>query len=102
MSDHHDLLAPQPRSPDCPSCEVAIGQPHLDRCDVARCLVTGLQRSGCDAAHDCGTDIWSGRWPGETDCERLGWMLAPGLPDLNRLYAEATWDPAQRAWVIPT
>jgi hypothetical protein len=42
-----------------------LGQPHVDRCDVARCLVTGLQRIGCDAVHDCGTDTWSGRWPGE-------------------------------------
>jgi hypothetical protein len=29
-------------------------------------------------------------------------MLGPGLPDLNRLYTEATWDPAQHAWVMPT
>jgi hypothetical protein len=94
----------------CPDCDVAVGEPHIDNgvdggCDVARCLVTGLQRLTCglDHAgdHDCGRDVWTGRWPGDADCERLGWMLAPGLPDLNRLYTEATWDPAQRAWVTP-
>jgi hypothetical protein len=29
-------------------------------------------------------------------------MLGPGFPDLNRLYAEATWDPERCAWVKPT
>jgi hypothetical protein len=35
---------------------------------------------------------------GETDCERLGWMIGPGLPDLNRLLTEATWNPARQQW----
>jgi hypothetical protein len=38
------------------------------------------------------------RWVGETDCERLGWMIGPGLPDLNRLLTEATWNPATQQW----
>ena len=101
MPDLQDLLAPQPQ---CPDCDVMIGEPHVDGCDVARCLVTGLQRLSCEADHDCGTDTWTGRWPGETDCERLGWMIMPnrsdlpGLPDLNRLYTQATWNPATRQW----
>jgi hypothetical protein len=85
----------------CPDCRVALGQPHLDFCDVARCLQTGLQRIGCAEAHECGRDRWEGRWPGEADCERLGWMLAPGLPDLNRLVVEARWDAARLQWEAP-
>lgn len=88
----------------CPDCAVAVGEPHeYDEydggCDVARCLVTGLQRLMCDLDHDCGRDVWTGWWPGLVDCEQLGWMIGPGLPDLNRLYTEATWDPARCLWV---
>jgi hypothetical protein len=52
--------------------------------------------------HDCGRDVWTGWWPGQVDCERLGWMIGPGLPDLNRLYTEATWDAERCAWVTTT
>lgn len=55
-------------------------------------LVTGYQRLMCDLDHDCGRDVWTGRWPGHTDCERLGWMIGPGFPDLNCLYTQAVWD----------
>ncbi|EWC64551.1 hypothetical protein UO65_0158 [Actinokineospora spheciospongiae] len=82
----------------CPDCAVPVGRPHIDRCDVARCLRTGLQRLDCEAAHDCGTDTWTGRWPGEADCERLGWMIGPDFPDLNRLYTQATWNPTTHHW----
>lgn len=34
--------------PPCHDCAVAVGQPHDDGCDVARCLWTGLQRIACD------------------------------------------------------
>ena len=83
----------------CPDCAVAVGEPHFRECDLARCLETGLQR--CTDEHDCGRDVWTGWWPGLLDCEQLGWMIGPGLPDLNRLYTEATWDPARCAWVQP-
>jgi hypothetical protein len=91
----------------CPDCDVAVGEAHSydevnGGCDVARCLVTGLQRLSCGHSHDCGHDVWSGRWPGQLDCERLGWMIGPGLPDLNRLYVEATWDAERCAWAKPT
>ncbi|KAA2253296.1 hypothetical protein F0L68_33330 [Solihabitans fulvus] len=86
----------------CPDCDVAIGEEHTDGCDVARCVVNGRQQLGCEANHDCGGDVWSGWWPGEVDCQRLGWMIGPGLPDLNRLYTEAVWDSQKRQWVKPT
>jgi len=83
----------------CPDCGVAPGAHHTDNCDVARCLATGLQRLGCSESHDCGLDIWTGRWPGEEECEEFGWMLGKDLPDLNRLLMEATWDPSLKRWV---
>ena len=86
----------------CPDCTVPIGQPHIEGCDTAICLQTGLQRLSCALEHSCGEDIWSGRSPGETDCERLGWMIGPGLPELHRLAIEATWNPATRQWDAPT
>lgn len=90
----------------CPDCDVPVGEAHIydeidSGCDVARCLVTGLQRLMCDLDHDCGQDVWIGWWPGQLDCERLGWMLGPGFPDLNRLYTEATWDAERCLWVKP-
>ncbi|MCG8917726.1 hypothetical protein L6E12_18255 [Actinokineospora sp. PR83] len=30
--------------------------------------------------------------------ERLGWMIGPGLPDLNRLHIQATWNLTTRRW----
>jgi hypothetical protein len=86
----------------CPDCQVEPGETHLDGCDVARCLWTGIQRIQCDGwigeacqvladtgrsdlagalayhlglndwAHRCGDDIWSGEWPGKADARRLG------------------------------
>lgn len=53
----------------CPDCDVTVGQAHVGDeidggCDVARCLVTGLQRLMCEADHgadqDCGRDVWTG------------------------------------------
>jgi hypothetical protein len=102
--DEFPLLDFQDR---CPDCDAAVGEAHIydevnGGCDVARCLMTGLQRLTCETDHDCGQDVWTGWWPGQLDCERLGWMLGPDLPDLNRLYTEATWDTDRYAWVRPT
>jgi hypothetical protein len=87
-----------PPEPTCPSCQVGIGQAHRPPCDVARCLDTGLQRQ---PSCRCPRDIWTGRWPGEAECEEFGWMLGPGMPDLNRLLATATWDPTKHRWTRP-
>ncbi|SDN16336.1 hypothetical protein SAMN04488074_13725 [Lentzea albidocapillata subsp. violacea] len=91
-----------PQQDHCPDCAVSIDEEHVDGCDVARCIVTGLQQLSCLHDHDCGIDVWTGRWPGDADCERLGLMIGPGLPDVCRLYLEATWDPASRQWIVPT
>lgn len=90
--------------PCCPpgDCEVPVGAAHVGECDVARCLVTGLQRLMCDLNHDCGSDTWSGLWPGEAECQEFGWLTGPDLPDLNRLHAEANWDPQTRRWMKPS
>ena len=85
--------------PYCPDCSVVIGQAHDERCDIARCLATGLQRLGHPQTCRCSRDVWTGRWPGEVDCVTFGWMIGPGLPDLNRLYTEAIWDADRRGWV---
>lgn len=109
-----------PRDQICRDCGALPGQAHEDECDVARCLATGRQRLMCDgpAAHpgrDCGHDVWTGRWPGEAECEEFGWWVqnhiaeglgwvpcapdAPGAqPDVNRLVREAEWDPDACRW----
>lgn len=114
----------------CGDCYVKPGEPHDDGCDVARCLVTGLQRLQCSGIHfheavapgcytprDCGRDIWTGRWPGDDDAIALGWysVFRPGdggwvrcdkdtpdaVPDLNRLATEARWDRESASWKLP-
>lgn len=85
--------------PHCPDCSAAIGQLHDGRCCLARCLATGLDRSGHPTACPCPGDIWEGYYPGVVECTSLGWLIPPGLPDLNRLYTQGEWDADQRLWV---
>lgn len=114
--------AMDPADAACPDCAVPPGEPHQDGCDVAQCLWTGRQRLMCPRAgtieevhqltdgtgfvpHNCGRDVWTGRWPGEAECEEFGFALTAGLPsgrfvpDLNRLFAECQWDRTQARWV---
>lgn len=104
----------------CPDCGVHPWTAHEGGCDVARCLQTGRQRLGCrnfgnPAADDCGTDVWTGEWPGEAECREFGWYCYqstgyatgwlqcepdhPGAqPDPNRLHKEAAWDAEAKRW----
>lgn len=123
---------------DCNDCGAEPGEEHDEGCDVAICLAYGTQRVQCEPGarmvvrgilpnggvdvdweedgHDCGRDVWSGRWPGEAECEEFGWWavfvpcgnpswkpVPAGTPgavlDLNRLVVEAKWSPGQRRWV---
>lgn len=100
------------QEPRCWDCQVQIGEPHGDGCDVARCLWTGAQRLTCDMLdpepHDCGHDVHIGNWPGTVECIEFGWYVrdtpnglqrcgpdADGaMPNINRLHLrrEARWD----------
>jgi hypothetical protein len=41
-----------------------------------------------------------GKWPGEADCERLGFFVNGdrALPDINRLFAGCCWSPERQRW----
>ena|GEM_PF-3008169 len=106
----------------CHDCAVEPGQPHLDGCDVARCLATGRQRLDCDCGQ-CGKDVWTGEWPGLAECREYGFWCywhGPEWPDasprgrgwvrceadhpkaredLNRLHSECRWDKSSGKWV---
>ncbi len=67
-----------------------------------------------DADHDCGSDVWTGEWPGAADARLLGWFTrwtvagwqrcdpdyTEARPDMNRLVSEARWDRLQSRWVL--
>lgn len=104
----------------CPDCAAQVGQFHQPGCDVAQCLHHGGQRLMCemDASyrdHDCGSDMWTGTWPGVEDCRRLGfWCTDPRTPpmrpcspdtpgaseDLNRLVKDCYWDAEVQRWEL--
>jgi hypothetical protein len=101
----------------CSDCGARVGEKHDGGCDVARCLQTGGQRLSCGETHDCGSDVWTGDWPGDAECREFGWWVqdrcaegmgwvpcAPDAPgateDLNRLAYDARWDSGQRRWVL--
>jgi hypothetical protein len=110
-------------SNNCPDCDAVPGQLHRPGCDVERCPYCGRQMIACEHSHtaaerppDDDRLPWTGRWPGEAECERLGWYakLVPGRgwvpctkdepgaePDLNRLLKKARWDRSGMVWIYP-
>ncbi|MFF0742157.1 YgjP-like metallopeptidase domain-containing protein [Streptomyces sp. NPDC004111] len=96
----------------CPNCLTPPNKLHAGHCDLARCAFTGRQRYECHP--DCNT-IWTGKFPGQAECEEYGfyWRTgpngyehcnanAPGADhDYNRLYAECTWDIATQRMTLP-
>lgn len=107
MNTDPDTTQPEPELINCPDCSVSPGDLHLNRCDVARCADTGLQRSDCPHSGTACNTRWTGRWPGEAQCFEYGFVIdrGPGdrpFPDLNRLYTECDWDPNQQRMVRRT
>ncbi len=102
----------------CPECDAAVGEFHRPGCDVERCPYCAGEFLIC--GHEAPDDDrlrWTGRWPGEEECEEWGWFarLVPGKgwvrckrddldasPDLNRLDKDARWDRANKKWVRRT
>lgn len=92
--------ADQETARSCPNCGVAVGDPHVDGCDVARCTITGNQAIQCcglddiagwvEAGEDisdgytvyhagsCGQQVWTGVWPGEAEAREAGWWCRMG------------------------
>lgn len=117
--DKHGSVSDVNASDLCPDCGVEPGKPHEDiGCDVARCLVTGLQQLSCDERHDCGNDMWTGEWPDKAECREYGlwaYFVPNGNPswrpcsadhpgareDLNRLIIEGRWDRDALQWRWP-
>ncbi|MFD8980918.1 YgjP-like metallopeptidase domain-containing protein [Streptomyces sp. NPDC059564] len=114
-------LTPDPEAPTnpknsdtCPKCHAHPGNLHTNWCDLARCAFTGFQRSGCQHPSTICLTLWTGRWPGEEECEEYGFYYQPvdgfrepcnaddegAEPDLNRLYTECVWDPGQQRMIL--
>jgi len=100
-----------PTLSDCGDCGVEAGEPHLEGCDVARCLVTGRQQLSCGGfdhpGQSCGVDVWTGQWPGEAEAVRYGlWrddlvgFEGAQVPDVSRLMSVGRWDQDRAEWVI--
>jgi hypothetical protein len=87
----------------CSDCGAAIGQLHEVGCDVERCPCCGLQALGCQHfnPNDSRRQTWDGKWPGEADCERLGFFVnGTKFPELNRLYITCVWNADTQRWEL--
>ena len=69
---------------------------------MQRCPHCGGQALGCVGfdPNDPGREPWTGKWPGEADCERLGYFINDDrdFPDLDRLFRECDWNRERQRW----
>ncbi|MCX4666405.1 M48 family metallopeptidase [Streptomyces sp. NBC_01381] len=99
----------------CPDCATPPGTLHADRCDIARCAITGFQRAHCHPGSTCNT-VWDGHMPGEAECTEYGFYCRPtpdgyepcnaddpgAMHDFNRLYRECRWNPSTQRMSLPS
>jgi hypothetical protein len=93
----------------CPdaACGVAVGQLHLNDCNIARCKACGEQAFLCSLTAKHSSTVFKGEFPGTSQAIERGWFVRmvdgegwvqclqtdPGArPDLNRLYSELNWN----------
>jgi hypothetical protein len=70
-------LGERKKHDSCPDCGVRLGERHKEGYDVERCPHCGRQALGCVGfdTNDPRREPWTGKWPGEADCERLGFFI---------------------------
>src|SRR5215813_12789045 len=109
----------------CDRCGVGAGDLHESGCPREQCPYCGVQLISCfceDQVKRRGRMPkkdripWNGELPGVAECREFGWYAKakrgggwvscqPGEPgqieDLNRLYAEAVWNPVRKRFVKP-
>ena len=102
---------------NCPKCEVGPSNLHEMGCGVERCATCGFQRIFCDCSSRQQNKYprlpWTGRWPGEVECEEYGFYAKMGpngwepckkeeleaRPDLNTLLAACEWNPKKKKYI---
>lgn len=96
----------------CPHCSADGGELHTPGCPGEQCLTCGKDQKHCSCCNKSNPASreragWQDSGPAVEACLALGWFArqvddswvscdadTPGaVPDVTRLYAEATWDP---------
>lgn len=106
--------------PNCPDCNVKVGEIHQDGCDLERCPSCGGQLLSCSCADDEVSKFkpipWEGEFPGLAECRKFGLYCKmvsgtgrvtcnknePGAEeDLNRLYSQCQWNSETQSFEPP-
>lgn len=83
--------------PECPSCRTPIGKTHKAGCTIGRCKAHGEPRDQCMGSGRHASTMYWGVYPGTIEATKRGWVIGSKKvlrPDINRVIADLTWDPA--------